>query len=103
MIAETMKDYGEFPEELPHGFVFPEEYISPGADTPYKKECADRAGKALFFRVEDMPVVELFSSDGTYSYTYGYKDGKWDMNFPGNETFYNEGSKISRAEFLALL
>lgn len=98
---ESMSNLGEFEEQLPDNFPFPEEHILE-KDTPYIKECADRAGKAEYFRIDGMPVVQLFSSDGTYGYTYGYKDGVWSIQNVGNETFFNEGARIHKGEFLSL-
>ena len=101
MSPESMSNLGEFEEQLSDDYQFPEEYQQE-KNVPYAKVCADRAKKAEYYRIDDMPVAKLFSSDGTYSYTYGYKDGVWSINNVGNESLYNDGAKIRRNEFMAL-
>lgn len=77
-----------------------------GKESPsqsYEQECAERAGKTLYWDVDGIAVKQIYSEDGTYSDRYGLRDGKWVLGYPGDSTFYQSAQSISEDEFNSLL
>jgi len=65
----------------------------------YEEHCKEDAGKTYYYEVDDIPVMVVNDPTGHLEYRFGWKDGKWEPEYPSYDMFYNEGSKMSKERF----
>lgn len=69
----------------------------------YAEECAERAGKTFYWKMDGMPIKEIYNETGTHAIRYGLVSGEWRLDFPGSALFLDEAQSISEDEFNSLL